>query len=94
MAKATHLDLGLLFARATLLVFGWLARLCLFCGHVAEREASPVALESSHQVFSFGGRSGGIAEVDGRARVLRLSVASAIASRPAQVTATLKERRR
>jgi hypothetical protein len=43
-----YLDFCLLFARATLLVFGWLARLGLFCGHGAGRdEASPVTLNSS-----------------------------------------------
>jgi hypothetical protein len=40
-----YLGLRLLFARATLLVFCWLARLGLFCGHDAGRNASPVALE-------------------------------------------------
>jgi hypothetical protein len=47
-----YLDFCLLFARATLLVFGWLARLGLFCGHGAGCvEASPVSLDASHQQF-------------------------------------------
>ena len=46
-----YLGLCLLFARATLLVFCWLARLVLFCGHSAERDASPVALEIKSPVM-------------------------------------------
>jgi hypothetical protein len=45
-----YLDFCLLFARATLLIFGWLARLGLFCGHGAGRDvASPVTLVASRQ---------------------------------------------
>jgi len=45
-----NLDLCLLFARATLLVFGWLARLGLFCGHGAGRDEA--YLSHSSQVTS------------------------------------------
>jgi hypothetical protein len=51
-SREAYLDFCLLFARATLLVFGWLARLGLFCGHGAGRdEASPVSLDANHQQF-------------------------------------------
>jgi hypothetical protein len=49
-----YLEFCLLFARATLLIFGWLARLGLFCGHGAGRdEASPITLKPSRQRFDY-----------------------------------------